>query len=301
MAVQTPAAQSSSALPHTTTMSPQPRRSSLFTWGKRLLWLNMVLSFLFLYLPIVVLVAFSFNDSRLAARWEGFTFKWYGIMLNNEAVLTAFWNSIVVAVVSTIIATILGTMTGIAMERFRFPFRKTYDGILYLPVIVPDIVMGVSLLAFFALALDLVNSSLMLEGDSAFRPGLGTVIIAHVAFNISFVAIVVRTSLRDFNKALEEAAMDLGANEWTTFKRVTLPLIMPGILGGALLAFTLSLDDFVITFFTTGPGGTTLPIDVFGRIKRAISPEINAISTVMLMMSIVLVIASQIMQRRQNS
>jgi spermidine/putrescine transport system permease protein len=254
----------------------------------------------FLYLPIVVLVAFSFNDSRLAARWAGFTTKWYVIMLNSEAVLNAFWNSIIVAVISTVIATVLGTMTALAMERFRFPLRKTYDGILYLPVIVPDIVMGVSLLAFFALTLEIINSALSLSSDSALRPGLGTVIIAHVAFNISFVAIVVRTSLRDFNKALEEAAMDLGANEWTTFRRVTLPLIMPGILGGALLAFTLSLDDFVITFFTTGPGGTTLPIEVFGRIKRAISPEINAISTVMLMVSIMLVIASQVLQRRQN-
>ena len=301
MTVQSQTAQSSSVAPQVKTLPPQPKKSSLLTWGTRLLWLNMVFSFIFLYAPIVVLVAFSFNDSRLAARWEGFTFKWYGIMLNNEAVLTAFWNSIVVAVISTIIATILGTMTGLAMERFRFPFRKTYDGILYLPVIVPDIVMGVALLAFFSLALSAINSAMMLEGESAFRPGLGTVIIAHVAFNISFVAIVVRASLRDFNKSLEEAAMDLGANEWTTFRKVTLPLIMPGILGGALLAFTLSLDDFVITFFTTGPGGTTLPIDVFGRIKRAISPEINAISTVMLLMSIMLVIASQVLQRRQSS
>ena len=301
MTVQSQTAQSSSVAPQVKTLPPQPKKSSLLTWGTRLLWLNMVFSFIFLYAPIVVLVAFSFIDSRLAARWEGFTFKWYGIMLNNEAVLTAFWNSIVVAVISTIIATILGTMTGLAMERFRFPFRKTYDGILYLPVIVPDIVMGVALLAFFSLALSAINSAMMLEGESAFRPGLGTVIIAHVAFNISFVAIVVRASLRDFNKSLEEAAMDLGANEWTTFRKVTLPLIMPGILGGALLAFTLSLDDFVITFFTTGPGGTTLPIDVFGRIKRAISPEINAISTVMLLMSIMLVIASQVLQRRQSS
>jgi len=301
MTAQSQTAQSSSVAPQAKTLLPQPKKSNLLTWGKRLLWLNMIFSFIFLYAPIVVLVAFSFNDSRLAARWEGFTFKWYSVMLNNEAVLTAFWNSIVVAVISTIIATILGTMTGIAMERFRFPFRKGYDGILYLPVIVPDIVMGVALLAFFSLALSAINSAMMLDGESAFRPGLGTVIIAHVAFNISFVAIVVRASLRDFNKALEEAAMDLGANEFTTFRKVTLPLIMPGILGGALLAFTLSLDDFVITFFTTGPGGTTLPIDVFGRIKRAISPEINAISTVMLLMSIMLVIASQVLQRRQSS
>jgi len=231
------------------THPPQPASSRFLTWGKRLLWINMIFSFIFLYAPIVVLVAFSFNDSKLAARWAGFTTKWYGIMLTNEAVLTAFWNSIVVAVISTIIATILGTMTALAMERFRFPLRKTYDGILYLPVIVPDIVMGVSLLAFFALALEAINSMFALEGESAWRPGLGTVIIAHVAFNISFVAIVVRTSLRDFDKSLEEVAQDLGANEWTTFRRVTLPLIMPGILGGALLAFTLSLDDFVITFF----------------------------------------------------
>lgn len=300
MTVQTPTAQSSPVVPQSKTMSPQPKKSSLFTWGKRLLWANMVFSFIFLYLPIVVLVAFSFNDSRLAARWEGFTFKWYSQMLNNEAVLNAFWNSIIVAVVSTIIATILGTMTAIAMERFRFPFRKTYDGILYLPVIVPDIVMGVSLLAFFALALDTVNSAMMLEGDSAFRPGLGTVIIAHVAFNISFVAIVVRTSLRDFNKALEEAAMDLGANEWTTFRRVTLPMILPGILSGGLLAFTLSLDDFVITFFTNGPGSTTLPIYVYGLLRRIITPQVNALSTVWILIVFLAVLSLQLLQNREQ-
>ena len=284
----------------TAVMSSDATASSnrLLNWGKRLLWVNMLLSFLFLYLPILVLVVFSFNDSRVAARWQGFTFKWYFALAQNEQVLGAFWNSVVVAVISTVIATIIGTMTAIAMERFRFSFRRMYDGILYLPVIIPDIVMGVSLLAFFALLLGSINSIFGLEGDRAWRTGLGTVIIAHVAFNISFVAIVVRTSLKDFDKSLEEAAQDLGADEWTTFRRITLPLIMPGILGGALLAFTLSLDDFVITFFTTGPGGTTLPIDVFGRIKRSISPEINAISTFMLLISILLIIMSQMLQRR---
>ena len=283
----------------TAVMSSEATASSnrLLNWGKRLLWVNMLLSFLFLYLPILVLVVFSFNDSRVAARWQGFTFKWYFALAQNEQVLGAFWNSVVVAVISTVIATIIGTMTAIAMERFRFSFRRMYDGILYLPVIIPDIVMGVSLLAFFALLLGSINSIFGLEGDRAWRTGLGTVIIAHVAFNISFVAIVVRTSLKDFDKSLEEAAQDLGADEWTTFRRITLPLIMPGILGGALLAFTLSLDDFVITFFTTGPGGTTLPIDVFGRIKRSISPEINAISTFMLLISILLIIMSQMLQR----
>ena len=270
----------------------------LFSFGKRLLWLNMLLSFIFLYAPILVLVAFSFNDSRLAARWEGFTTRWYVEMLGNEAVLNAFWNSIIVAFASTAISTVLGTMTAMAMERFQFKFKRTYDGILYLPVIIPDIVMGISLLAFFSLIIGWLNTAMGLDSSNAIRPGLPTVIIAHVAFNISFVAIVVRTSLRELDPVYEEAAQDLGADEWTTFRKITLPLIAPGILGGALLAFTLSLDDFVISFFTTGPGGTTLPIEVFGRIRRAISPEINAISTVMLVMSILLIVVSQSLQRR---
>ena len=276
----------------------QPAGSGFLKVGKALLWVNMAFSLLFLYVPIAVLVAFSFNDSRLGARWEGFTTRWYVEMLNSEPVLAAFKNSIIVAVISTVIATILGTMTAIGMERFRFKGRRTYDGILYLPVIIPDIVMGVALLAFFSLALSWLNNLFGLSGPQALRPGLATVIIAHVAFNISFVAIVVRTSLRELDPAFEEAAQDLGADEWTMFRKITLPLIMPGILGGALLAFTLSLDDFVITFFTTGPGGTTLPIEVFGRIRRSISPEINAISTVMLAISMLLIIVSQLVQRR---
>jgi len=277
-----------------------PPANRLLTAGKGLLWLNMIFCFLFLYAPIAVLVAFSFNDSRLAASWQGFTLRWYAEVFNSRSVISAFQNSLIVAFAATIIATILGTMTSLAMERFGFRLRRTYDGVLYLPIIIPDIVMAVSLLAFFSLTLSWVNSLLGLQGAQALRPGLTTVVIAHVAFNISFVAIVVRTSLRELDPMLEEAAQDLGANEWTTFRKVTLPLIMPGILGGALLAFTLSLDDFVITFFTTGPGGTTLPIEVFGRIRRAISPEINAISTIMLMMSMILIIISQIFQRRSG-
>lgn len=267
-------------------------------WGKRLLWLNALFSFLFLYAPVAVLVLFSFNDSRLGARWVGFTTRWYVEMAASDAVVGAFANSLLVAVISTAVATVLGTMTALGMERFRFRGQSIYDGLLYLPVIMPDIVMGISLLAFFSLTLGWLNNVLGLTGAEALRPGLGTVIIAHVAFNISFVAIVVRTSLRELDPALSEAAQDLGATEWQTFRRVTLPLILPGILGGALLAFTLSLDDFVITFFTTGPGGTTLPIEVFGRIRRAISPEINAISTVMLLISMGLVVLSQRFQRR---
>jgi spermidine/putrescine transport system permease protein len=274
--------------------------SRLLTWGKRALWLNMILAFLFIYVPILILVAFSFNDSKLAAQWEGFTFKWYVSLVTSESILSATRNSLVVAVTSTVFGTLIGTMTAIAMERFRFPFRKVLDGMLYLPVITPEIITGVSLLAFFSLTLNTINSVFNLSADSALRTSLTTVTLAHIAFNTAFVAVVVRTSLKDFRKSLEEAAQDLGANEWTTFRRITLPLIMPGILAGALLAFTLSLDNFVITSFATGPGGTTLPIEVFGRIRRAISPEINAISTIMLVFSIVLVFASQIVQRRQE-
>jgi spermidine/putrescine transport system permease protein len=282
----------------TLTKEHKPPSNPVIVWGSRALWVNMVLCFFFLYFPIVVLIAFSFNDSKLSSQWSGFTLKWYSAMLENEEALTAFRNSLFVATCSTVLSTIIGTMTALAMERFRFSFRKLYDGVLYLPVIIPDIVQAVALLAFYALVLEGLNSVLGLTGANTLRLGLPTVIFSHVSYSISFVVIVVRTSLRDFDKSLEEAAQDLGADEWTTFWRVTFPLILPGILGGALLAFTLSLDDFVISFFTTGPSGTTLPILVFGLIRRAVSPEINAISTVMMTMSIVLIILSQWLQNK---
>lgn len=269
-------------------------------WGNRALRMNAVLTFLFLYLPILILIIFSFNESRLGARWEGFTLKWYASLAGSRSILSSTRNTLTVAAISTLLATVIGTMTAIAMERFRFPLRKLYDGILYLPVIAPEILTGVALLAFFSLTFRAINNALRLPADSALRPGLFTVILAHTAFNIAFVSLIVRTSLKDFHRSLEEAAQDLGANEWVTFRRVTLPLIMPGIVAGALLALTLSLDNFVITFFVTGPGATTLPIEVFGRIRRAISPEINAISTIMLGASIVFILASQILQRRER-
>lgn len=276
------------------------RRDRFALWGKRALVINAVAAFLFLYLPILILVLFSFNESRLGARWEGFTTKWYVSLFSSRSILSSTENTLIVAVISTIAATALGTMTAIAMERFRFPFRKIYDGLLYLPVIAPEVVTGVSLLAFFSLTFGAINNALSLSGDSAIRTGLLTITVAHIAFNIAFVSVVVRTSLKDFPPSLEEAAQDLGANEWVTFRRVTLPLIMPGIIAGAMLAFTLSLDNFVITFFVTGPGATTLPIEVFGRVRRAISPEINAISTLMLGFSTLFVVGSQILQRRRN-
>jgi spermidine/putrescine transport system permease protein len=274
---------------------PSPRGSLLARVGGRLLSLNAVLSYVFLYAPIVILVIFSFNASRLNATWQGFTLEWYAVLLRDEMIHKAFENSMIVAITSTVISTVLGTMTALVMERFRFKLRTTFDAVLYLPIIIPDIVMAVSLLLFFVSVFRVLGNLLGVQWGL----GLGTIIIAHVAFNISFVTVVVRTRLADFDRTLEEAAQDLGANEWQTFRRVTLPLIMPGIIGGGLLAFTLSIDDFVITFFTAGVGSTTLPIRIYGMIKRSITPEINAISSLMLLASIGLVFLSLFVQRRR--
>lgn len=274
---------------------PSPKGSLLARVGSRLLSLNAVLAYVFLYTPIVILVIFSFNASRLNAVWQGFTLEWYAVLLRDEMVHSAFKNSMIVASASTAISTVLGTMTALVMQRFRFKLRAAFDAVLYLPIIIPDIVMAVSLLLFFVSAFRVLGNFLGVQWGL----GLGTIIIAHVAFNISFVAVVVRARLADFDRTLEEAAQDLGANEWQTFRRITLPLIMPGIIGGALLAFTLSIDDFVITFFTAGVGSTTLPIRIYGMIKRTITPEINAISSLMLLASIGLVLLSLFVQRRR--
>lgn len=240
--------------------------------------------FLFLYLPIVILIVYSFNENRFVSVWTGFSTHWYGEVFRDENTIQALRFTVWLALWSTIISTVFGTLTAIAMERFKFWGKVTYDAILYLPIIIPDIVMALSTLLFFVLL-----------GISLSRY---TILIAHVAFNISFVAIVVRARLADMDTTLEEAAADLGANPWETFRRVTFPLLLPGIIAGALLAFTLSIDDFVITFFMAGPGTTTLPVLVFSKIRFGISPEINAISTLMFVSSTVLVIISLLIQRR---
>jgi spermidine/putrescine transport system permease protein len=252
-------------------------------WLSRLLTVHGVAWYLFLYLPIVILVIFSFNVSRYAAAWRGFTLSWYASLFADEAIGAALKNSLIVAGASTLISTVFGTMVALAMERYKFWGKLAFDALLYLPIIIPDIAMAVMLLLFFVL--------------SHARLGLITIIISHVAFNISFVAVVVRARLAYFDITLEEAAQDLYANEWQTFRRVTLPLIMPGILGGALLAFTLSIDDFVITFFTAGPGSTTLPLRIYSMVKFGVTPEINALSSMMLVASMLLVMLSLLLQK----
>jgi spermidine/putrescine transport system permease protein len=253
-------------------------------WLRRLLTAHGVAGYLFLYLPIVILVIYSFNASRYASgAWRGFSLQWYASLFADEAIGSALKNTLIVAGASTFISTVFGTMVALAMERYSFRGKLAFDALLYLPIIIPDIAMAVMLLLFFVLG----HAQL----------GLVTIIISHVAFNTSFVAVVVRARLAFFDITLEEAAQDLYANEWQTFRRVTLPLIMPGILGGALLAFTLSIDDFVITFFTSGPGSTTLPLRIYSMVKLGVTPEINALSSMMLLVSMGLVMLSLLLRK----
>src|SRR6476469_2441330 len=271
--------------------------------GKKWLWVQAVLAFAFLYLPILILIIYSFNASRFNAVWRGFTLDWYRSLFSNAGgtiatsssagILTALNNSLLIAAISTVLATIFGTMLALALERFHFPGRKAVEALLFLLIIMPEITIGISLLVFFTLVFRIVEN---LTGIRL-NLGLPTVLIGHVVFNISFVTITVRARLAELDPQLEQAAFDLGANEWRAFWRITLPLIWPAIFSAALLAFTLSLDDFVVTFFTTGVCSVTLPLFIYGMIKFAVTPAINAISTLMLFASLLLVLSSLKVQK----
>ncbi|EPY2272016.1 extracellular solute-binding protein [Clostridium sporogenes] len=241
------------------------------------------LVYIFLYLPIFVLVAFSFNKSKLNATFTGFTLDWYKNLINNTQILEALKNSLIIAFISTFFAVIIGTLAAIGMYRYKFKGKKAMEGLLYIPVVIPEIVMGISMLAFF--------SSLNLTA------GLITLILAHITFCISYVIIVVRARLDGFDSALEEAAQDLGATPWQTLTKVTLPVISPGIISGALLAFTLSLDDVIISFFAAGPDSNTLPLKIFSMVKFGVTPEINALSTVMMVFTLSMVVIAEGIRR----
>jgi spermidine/putrescine transport system permease protein len=262
----------------------------------RLLAANAWLVYLFFYAPIALLIVFSFNDNENVSIWTEPSLRWYRAMLDDDRILSALRNSLIVALVSTIVATVIGTMLAIALERYRFRGRGTLDGIAYMPIIIPDVTMGVMLLIFFFQAIGVIQDIF----GVTLRTGLGTITLAHIAFNISFVAVVVRARLAQFDNSLEEAAADLYASRWQTFRRVTLPLIAPGVAGGALLALTLSLDDVVVTQFVSGQGSTTLPVYVFGLVRRGVTPLINAVSTVMLLASMLLVALSLGLQRSRT-
>jgi spermidine/putrescine transport system permease protein len=263
---------------------------------ERLLAGNAWLVFAFLYLPILLLVVLSFNDNRLVGVWTEPSLRWYRALFTDRAVLGALRNSLTVAVISTVVSTILGTAAGLSLERFRYRGQRAFDGLLYLPVIIPDVTMAVMMLLFFVQAFDLAGA--LLGVNATF--GIGTISLSHIAFNISFVAVVVRARMAGLDPSLEEAAADLYASRWRAFRRVTLPLIAPGVAGGALLALTLSLDEVVITSFVAGPGSTTLPVYVFGLVRRGVTPLINAVSVLMLAGSMVLVLASLLLSSRRG-
>ncbi len=265
-------------------------RSTTAPTGAARWWLtgHAVLVFVFFYAPIAVLVAYSFDDSRIIGGWDGLTLRWYRDFADNQTVIDALMVSIKVAIVSTIISVVLGTLSALSIERFRWRGRRVFDAILYLPIIIPDVTMAVMLLAFFSEATDLLDRLPFID----LRSGLETLVISHVAFNISFVSVVVRARLANLDPSMEEAAADLYANRWQSFRRVTLPQIMPGIVGGALLAITLSLDDVVVSSFVQSIGSTPLPVYVFGLIRRGVTPLINAVSVVMLTASILLILLS---------
>jgi len=254
--------------------------------GNWLLSSNAALVFGFLYLPVLILIVFSFNDTRSVAVFTGFSTQWYLKLSQNTELLEAARNSLLVGLITTIVATVIGTLTAIAMDRYRFKLRTAFDANLYLPIVIPEIVMGIALLLFFNQALFPFLQNVF--GIRA-TTGLHTITLSHIAFDIPFVYVIVRARLADFDRTLEEAAADLGADEWNTFNRVTLPLLMPGIIGGALMAFTLSLDDYLITVFTKGVQDQTMPLYIYSLVRRGVTPEINALSTALLLGSIGLV------------
>jgi spermidine/putrescine transport system permease protein len=265
-------------------MSPRPRRPPpgpleyLRRWPLQA-WLAMV--GLFLYAPLITLMAFSFNDSRRNIVWQGFTLKYYDKALHNESLVEAFGNSLTIAAVSTVLSLILGALAALALWRFRFPGKPVVDGAMALPIVVPEICMGVAMLVFFARVLPWPQ-------DLPWPLSLGAIIIAHVSFSFPFVAVVVRARMASFNREMEEAARDLGAGEWRMIRDVIVPHMAPSLVAGALLAFTLSLDDFVITFFTSGPDTVTFPVKVYSMVRFSVTPEVNAASTILIVMTVIL-------------
>ena len=235
----------------------------------------------YLYAPLITLMAFSFNDSKRNIVWRGFTLKYYQATFADTDLITAFGNSLTIAAVSTLVSVILGAMTALLLWRFRFPAKAVLEGALGLPIVVPEICMGVAMLVFFTQVLPWPT-------EIAWPFNLGAIIISHISFSFSFVAIVVRGRLASFNRELEEAAKDLGASEWRLFWDVIVPHMRPGLIAGALLAFTLSLDDFVITFFTSGPDTITFPVKVYSMVRFSVTPEVNAASTILIVLTVAL-------------
>jgi len=242
------------------------------------LWIALVM--FFLYAPLLTLIAFSFNDSKRNIVWRGFTLKYYEKALANDSLMAALGNSLTIALLATLVSVLLGTMAAVMLWRFRFPGKAGVEGAMALPIVVPEICMGVAMLVFFA--------RLDWPTELPWPLNLSAITIAHITFCFPFVALVVRSRLASFNREQEEAAKDLGASEWQAFRDVLMPHMRPGIIAGALLAFTLSLDDFVITFFTSGPNTTTFPVKVYSMVRFSVTPEVNAVSALLILLTVVL-------------
>ena len=243
----------------------------------------MALVFAFLYIPIIILIVFSFNESRVNAVWTGFTLDWYVKLLHDGEILSSLANTLKIAFASTLIASFVGTLAAVGMYKYNFKGKSVLDNMLYIPVVIPEIVLGIALLIFF--------NRVPLDW------GIWSLIIAHATFSIPFVVITVKSRMAGFDKSIEEAAMDLGASQLKTFLFVTLPNIMPGVAAGALLSFTLSLDDVITSFFVAGPGFTTLPLQIFSMVKKGVSPEINALSTILILISVTIAVISEKLQQ----
>jgi putrescine transport system permease protein len=257
---------------------------------RRVTWFNatsLALGFAFLYLPMIILIVYSFNASKLVTVWGGFSTRWYGTLLQNDAFLDAAWVTLKVAVVSSTVATILGTMAALVIVRAgRFSGRTLFSGMIYAPLVMPEVITGLSLLLLFiGIGLD---------------RGIFTITLAHTTFSMCFVSVVVSSRLVTFDRSLEEAALDLGCSSFDAFRLVTLPIIAPAVISGWLLAFTLSLDDLVIASFTAGPSATTLPIKIWSSIRLGVSPEINALSTIMIGIVAVGVITASLITKRAS-
>ncbi len=250
--------------------------------------LSLIFGFAFLYIPILLLIIYSFNESRLVTVWSRFSTKWYLSLMENEAIIGAAWVTLKVAFLSSSMATILGTMAGFSMSRFgAFRGRTLFNGMIYAPLVMPEVVTGLSLLLMFvAISLD---------------RGLLTITLAHITFSMCYVAVVVQSRLISFDRSIEEAALDLGCPPLKTFFLITLPLIMPAVASGWLLSFTLSLDDLVIASFTSGPGATTLPMKIYSQVRLGVTPEINAVSTILIGIVTIGVIITSVMHKRREA
>ncbi len=262
-------------------------------------WLraHTALVYSFLYLPIVIVVIFSFNANQLATIWTGFTTDWYGVALGDKVVMAALRNSFLVALPTAILSTLFGTMAALGLQRVPKKLRMGFDGMTYVSIIVPEIVIALATLVMFASSFVIINESF----GTRLQLGVPTIVAAHMLFNISFVLLLVRARLSGMDRTMVEASFDLYATPWRTFRQITFPQLLPAIIAGFLLAFTFSFDDYVITSFVSGPGSSTLPVYIFGQVKRGVTPETNAVATMMLVTTLALLAVGQLLLKKTST